>query len=517
MYIPLTFEGALQKCLIASSSYQGTFISGGIQYGFHIITGSSQLEVYEGSLQAQLVVVGGGGGGGSNPRASGGGGGGEVQYFPLQQFYKGVYNISVGAGGTTSGGNGGTTSITGPGLSISAVGGNGAFGSTGGTSGNGFSGGTGCNNVSGNGGCGGGGGGSTAAAANANCAQPTDATNGGAGFSIVVANTAWSFGCGGGGGASNSSGRGQSCLGGYGASDAGDPNTGNGGGGGWVSGGTTIGGPGGSGVVIIQYPIETYCKNFFNQTGSCNCSQITFNIPNGGQYPQLTGSYAYTQCGTNTLVSGSLKAKYPVTVCAVSNSWYWQLTSNQIGGQDASSGLSSGNNCFSASYGVQTCVTQSFPPTCTSKIITFYAGTGSAGPQTLFYIAKNESNFTYNTISNNSVTYKCVSSGSLYSGSIAYYPNGISGNGSLIFTSSVTCNNVTFISNAAFSTRYYKYQTCGGALVTGTFFGTGNSLTACVDTTFFYGFYNGNTSGTSVTVGGDCLSGSIDTGSCGCP
>jgi hypothetical protein len=537
MYIPLTFEGALQKCIIASSSYQGTFISGGIQYGYHAITGSGTFEVYDGSLQAQVIVVGGGGGGGTSNRASGGGGGGQVKYLPSQQLYKGVYTISIGDGGiggtqAVPATQGGTTSITGPGFSLAAIGGYPGSGTTGGTSGDGFTGGTGCTNVSGNGGGGGGGGGSTAAAANVNCAQPTIATDGGAGFSFTSA-TGWTFGCGGGGGSSSGDG-GESCIGGDGFGNPGTPggpNSGNGGGGSWRSAGYAPGGNGGSGVVIIQYRINDYCKNFFNETGSCGCSEITFDVTDPLNYnPYLTASYAYTPCSTsNVLITGSVKAYYPTTVCAVSNSYFWGPINNGVYTQY--NGQASGNNCFSASYGVQTCTTQSFIPTCTSSIWTFYAGTGSTSPQTLYWVPKNESNVLYESLANNYVNYKCVSSGSIINGgSVTYYPVGISGIGSRIFQSA-SCLYTTFTAtwNGVGPTTAFaavKYRECNGtitelALERGATSGTTvRSASFCSDgTTTITTRYGGGFPIPSMIVsyGTSCLGNYIDTGSCGCP
>ena len=51
MYIPLTFEGALQKCLFATSSAtEGYFISGSQQWKYHWFTGSGALTVQKGTI-----------------------------------------------------------------------------------------------------------------------------------------------------------------------------------------------------------------------------------------------------------------------------------------------------------------------------------------------------------------------------------------------------------------------------------------------------------------------------------
>ena len=66
MYIPLTFEGALQKCLFASGGVEGFYISGNTQYAYHWFTGSGQFVVNKGSIDnVEIYVIGGGGGGGN--------------------------------------------------------------------------------------------------------------------------------------------------------------------------------------------------------------------------------------------------------------------------------------------------------------------------------------------------------------------------------------------------------------------------------------------------------------------
>lgn len=523
MYIPLTFEGALQKCLFASSSTQGTFISGGIQYEYHRITGSGNFEVFQGSLQAQLVVVGGGGGGGfRNTRATGGGGGGQVKYFPLQQFYAGTYNITIGGGGSSPEGTGGSTFITGPGVSVAAIGGIGANGTTGGTSGDGFAGGTGCTNFEPDGGVGGGGGGSRAAAENENCDSPQPA-NGGAGFNISIANYDWSFGCGGGGGATVTSWDGASCYGGdgFGGVDGtpGGPNTGNGGGGGASQFYDINGGEGGSGIVIIQYPINDYCKNFFNETGSCGCRQVTFDSTDTLNYePDSTGSYIYMPCGGNRFVSGSLSAYTPETFCAVGDSYYSYSypAANRTFPAIVNAGFAStGPECFSASLAPTTCSVESFAPTCNSKIVTIYTPSASVeNPNDFYYVLPAATEHSVYNSTSARVKYICISTGSLYDNN-QRYPQVLTGdNASIINTAS--CSIVTFTSTVAPGfNRQGKYYDCNGSYQT--FSGNGPfSITTCVDRSTFFGFVGpGTTGSTSVTIGGDCFTGS-NVPYCGC-
>ena len=91
------------------------------------------------AVKADILVVGGGGGG-----CDGGGGAGGVKEYPRQSLGAGTYNVTVGAGGTACrvtgfstqplGGNGASSSITGPNLfSLTALGGGGGEYSTGST------------------------------------------------------------------------------------------------------------------------------------------------------------------------------------------------------------------------------------------------------------------------------------------------------------------------------------------------------------------------------------------------
>jgi hypothetical protein len=523
MYIPLTFEGALQSCLYASGGFeQGFFISGSQQYAFHVFneTGSHNFEVLAGTLNnVKIAVVGGGGGGSDTFPAAGGGGGGGVIVQDNVILYAGTYSINVGRGGLPLDPGQGT-SIAGANLSLSVGGGNPGFGNVGGNSGtpNSFLGAAG---TSAQGGGGGGAAGNAYVNGNAlfneggpGITSSFGGDTGGMPFPFSYGNTKY-LGAGGNGDQSGVS----------------DPFSlyGRGGVG-------TTSGPGQAGrdgVVIIQYPINDYCKNFFNETGSCGCVEHVFNITDGlNFYPDITGSYQYTPCGTNTFASGTLEAYWPVTVCAASNSWYWYEWTGSIPNIVSASfgGFVNGaaSQCFSASYGVQTCVTQSFEPTCNSSIYTFLAGTGSATPQTLFWIPKNESNFSYETLTNNYVTYKCVSTGSV--GSIGDYPYGISGIGSIIFQSA-SCLYTDFTASwsgvgASTSFASITFRQCNGTITTlsvnrGATSGTTIRYIAgmCIDQTYPVTTTRSGLPVPAMTVntGSSCLGNYIDTGSCGCP
>ena len=516
MYIPLTFEGALQTCLYASGGYeQGFFISGSQQYAFHVFseTGSQQFEVLAGTLNnAKIAVVGGGGGGAFASPAAGGGGGGGVIVQDNVTLYGGIYNINVGRKGIDEGAGTGT-SMTGTNLSLSVGGGSPGVGNLGGNSGT-------PNSFSGAGGAGskGGGGGGAGAAADV---FPTGLWNeGGRGISSSFGgNTGgmpfpYDYGntklFGGGGNGNGSSFDYNYSLYGRG-----------------VDGRTNGASPGRDGAVIIQYPINDYCKNFFNQTGSCDCRQVIIDVTDGlNFYPDISGSYLYTPCGTNSFVSGNLESHWPTTLCAASNSFYWY----QYGGStfepiSASGGgfANSGSECFSASYGVQTCVTQSLPPTCNSNIYTF-SNSGS-GDSTIYWVPKNSDNFSYSNLAGGAVGYQCVSTGSI--GSIGYYPYG----GSARIYTSASCLYTDFTaswSGVGLSTSFASitFMQCNGTITTlsvnrGATSGTTvRYITGiCADrtvpiTTTFGGAPNPSR---TVNTGSSCLGNYIDTGSCGCP
>ena len=521
MYIPLTFEGSQAKCLFATGGYEGYFISGSQQYKYHWFTGSANLEVQKGTIDnVQIYVVGGGGGAATYIPSSGGGGGGggAVTYTMNGRLFQGTYSVGVGAGGTggaaeqTAGDNGSPSSFIGSNLNMVAGGGQG--GGQGGNLGNGGA-------AGGPGGGAGGAGGSSSG------------SNGGYGTTIYFASEgAQGYGCGGGGASSVFNGN----DGDGGCNDAGSgdptgaapggsgPNRYGVGGGGGNGPGYQLGGPGGSGSVMIQYPIYDYCSNYFNETGSCGCRQITFDTTDPlNYYPYQTGSFLYQPCGENRFVSGSLIAYAPLTVCAISNSYFSYVIGDTIdplvptvraGFVNSEFFPTGAPECVSASLVPVACSTEAFVPTCTSSIVTIYTPSASVGtPNTFYYVAKNETTHSLYTSTQAEVKYFCISSGSLYAGN-QIYPQVLNGNFTALYNTA-SCNNVTFTSTAL-GTRTYRYYNCNGNAVLSAFGGGGGTITVCVDRSAPFGFY-GTTSSTSVTIGGDCLSGSFNTGSCGCP
>lgn len=405
MYIPLTFEGSQAKCLYAEAGpggYNGSFISGSDQYNYHLYTGSvGTLNVNAGTIDnVTILIVGGGGGGGTHTVGAQGGGGGEVKFLTNQRLYTGTYSISIGGGGigfvgATSriGNTGGQSSFSGSNLFISASGGGGGgyYGNSSGTgvSGNGFAGGTPISTA------GGGGGGAVAVGDGGSAGS-----NGGGGYDYATANSArvWSFGCGGGGSGNNIGSAGGSCNGttygdgaiytSGGSGNAGMPYYGMGGGGGKAAA-STGGGDGGSGVIYIQYKINSYCKNNYNQTGSCGCREITF-VSNGNVAEldvTYTGSYAYVPCYGTQLVTGSIRDEYPITVCAMSGTFFMGPTSG-IGFVTGSTG----NALAKCATGSSCLPIPQYTSSCSSSIYTYF-GAGNT-----YYVPRNSTSLSFASV-----------------------------------------------------------------------------------------------------------------------
>ena len=236
-------------------------------YRIHTFTtvGTSTFTPATSGLVEVLVVAGGGGGGGCNLNSTGGGGGAGELVYRQSVLVNGTTTVTVGKGGnggvgSTStdgtngdnsgfgtltalgGGFGGTTNRVGnPGGS---GGGGGRFG-TGGAStavtGLGNAGGSSNGSVSGKA-SGGGGGGALSVGQDAN--TNTARTPGGTGYTSSISSTSIVYATGGAGGARNLSANGTN----------GSLNTGNGADGG-DGNAVTNGGAGGSGIVIVRYPL----------------------------------------------------------------------------------------------------------------------------------------------------------------------------------------------------------------------------------------------------------------------
>ena len=268
-------------------------------YFIHEFRGSGQLEINS-PVKAELLLVGGGGAGGA-PTGGGGGAGGLIHIDTIL-LPKGIYDVTVGAGGDTNGENGGDTVLVNADESIKLV----AFGGGGGGNyGNkttqigkaGGSGGGGSSNALGgealldpqgnpqgnNGGSGvlnvanaytaGGGGGAGSAGTSATAGSASSCIgNGGEGLAFDITGELRYYAGGGGAGySSNAEANGSKGLGGSGVGGDGEcaftnyrrlrghnglDGTGSGGGGGGRRASSTVtGGFGGTGVFILRYGV----------------------------------------------------------------------------------------------------------------------------------------------------------------------------------------------------------------------------------------------------------------------
>lgn len=242
-------------------------------YRIHTFTADGSFEVLAGSRDdIEILMVGGGGKGGDAGTTfgvyTGGGGGGRVRHLTDQTLSEGVFPVVIGAGQTSSlqnrGGsttfNGETAEGGGEGSTVSVNGKDGGSGGGGSStsSGNrpggaaiygamGFAGGNGGTGLT----QGGGGGGATQAGGSA-----ATTAKGGDGYTTDISGANVTYGGGGGGrnGAGGSGGGGAGTLNG---GQAGTANRGGGGGGSqYTIGVGAPGGNGGSGIVIIRYPIS---------------------------------------------------------------------------------------------------------------------------------------------------------------------------------------------------------------------------------------------------------------------
>jgi hypothetical protein len=269
-------------------------VAGG--YAYHTFTSTGSFLPSQKITGAEVIAIAGGGGGGNGSGGGGGGGAGGLLYRNSQTLNAGIsYTALVGAGG--AGGAAGTANLGGAngvdsvlGAVVSTGGGGGGSGSTNGK--NGGSGGgsqwavlaVGGLGISGQGNNGGGsdqnfsnyggGGGGGAGAVGGNSVDEVRAGSGGIGSSVYsswgsitgtgVLSSSLYYYAGGGGSGSNDGGGGGPGAGGIGGggaggnstttSTAGTANTGGGGGGGGSN--YRIGGTGGSGLIIVRYPLS---------------------------------------------------------------------------------------------------------------------------------------------------------------------------------------------------------------------------------------------------------------------
>lgn len=266
----------------APKAFGGDTVTTDGNYWYHTFKTSGTFLLQQPTSVDYLVVAGGGGGGtGLNSGGGGAGGlrstvtatGGGGSLESALSMSPGSYTVTVGAGGTRGASNGtvgnnGSNSVF---SSITSVGGGGGGGSgslngvAGGSGGGGglyeTVGGAGTANQGYAGGPNiglagdftkfraGGGGGAGAVGGGASATLG----NGGAGVAVSITGSSVTYAGGGGGGANDSIASGGSGGGGA-AGAAATANTGGGGGGGGNAGGNTLGN-GGSGIIIVRYPV----------------------------------------------------------------------------------------------------------------------------------------------------------------------------------------------------------------------------------------------------------------------
>lgn len=220
-------------------------------YNWHLlIKGSGNLTFYTNSA-VDVFVVGGGGGGGAGDRSGGGGGGKTTNSYNITPNVNQSYTVTIGSGGGSRS-KGGTSSA----LGVSASGGNAGGAGTASAGGSGGSGGGGGKDsfsgydyptaYAGDGGTNGGNGGN---------ALPGGSGGAGQGSTTKAFGSGTTYAGGGGGGAKYSPGSGGAGGGAAGGADGANgksASSNTGGGGGGAGKDATVGGTGGSGIVIIR-------------------------------------------------------------------------------------------------------------------------------------------------------------------------------------------------------------------------------------------------------------------------
>ena len=264
---------------VAPKAFGGDIIRTDGTYWYHafLSTGSFKPQL---NLTADcLVIAGGGAGGGSSNDAGGGGGAGGYRLISGVSLSSTATHIAtVGSGGAgianSRGASGADSSLIGGSVSISSTGGGGGGGTVninGASGGSGGGGGSGTPGLKGAGNAGGyspvegyngadaygGGGGAGAAATNATGGAGSNSASSWASATGTGVSGYYAGGGTAGTGSSSSAGgggRGESPVNGGNAA-AGTVNTGSGGGATWITGSNAIGKSGGSGIIIIRYPV----------------------------------------------------------------------------------------------------------------------------------------------------------------------------------------------------------------------------------------------------------------------
>lgn len=97
---------------VASGGTESNITAYSVNYKLHTFTSSANLTVSTGGFVDILLVGAGGQGGGSGISQGGGGGGGDLTFVHRQFLPAGTYTITIGAGNTTNGRQGGPTKFT---------------------------------------------------------------------------------------------------------------------------------------------------------------------------------------------------------------------------------------------------------------------------------------------------------------------------------------------------------------------------------------------------------------------
>jgi len=316
--------------------------------------------------QVEVLVVAGGGSGGSN-NAGGGGGGGLIynNQYPVTPGQ--TYTVTVGTGGISQAGSGGTNSGYQGTLSqfgnLVATPGSGGYGGNGqrgqesgsgsggggcrsvgpgaGFAGQGFAGGA--NRISAEGGGGGGAGGAGGSPNGGVGLQfgisgtPTYYAGGGGGGAETAGSVAGAGGLGGGGTGGAAAGATYTAGWSSGSGQAGTANTGGGGGAESQGNGAFVTGAGGSGIVIVRYTTTAVGNTSDSTTDNLTDSptQYGHDLGAGGE---VVGNYAtfnpiYAQSATVTLSNGNLTASNPSTwvralgtIAVNTGKWYFEST-----------------------------------------------------------------------------------------------------------------------------------------------------------------------------------------------
>ena len=386
--------------IVATGGTMTDTTESGVNYRVHTFTASSTgtFRVLSGSGSVWYLVVAGGGSAGGRTGAGGGAGGYRTNGAFDYPVKAGSYAITVGAGGvgvaagvstagndggnstfdtiTSTGGGGGGTSVPNntAGLSGGSGGGGGGSVSSGGSaspSGQGNAGGDASGGAPNYGSGGGGGAGAVGGAGTA-----TSGGNGGIGLQNSISGTAVYYAGGGGGGTYTGGTIGLGGTGGGGNSGlppvSGTNGTGGGGGGGLDHTSSYVSGAGGSGVVIIKYPLTITNPNYSVPSPITATGGIITQVGNRRIHTFQSG-------GTFTVTSGKGKV------------WYLVVAGGGGGGNTRGGGGGAGG--FRTNGGYTYAVTPG------SYTVTVGAGgTGSTGDYPTYNAGTSGSNSVFDTI-----------------------------------------------------------------------------------------------------------------------